>query len=239
MEMMVATAVRRELRGRDEIAGAHAARMPLGLILLARGWISRHELELALALQRTSGRGRIGYWLRQVAGISEEMVARGLASQWSCIALPGGCAEITPAPELIPAQIRESCGLLPLRHTRHETLYLAGEQRVEHGAVAAIERMLVLPIEPVFVEDGRWLSSATERIARAEMRTTTEDQTVVELLTEIVEQERPQDSRLVRVKDFFWLRIWSGARRPLRSPQVDLTHARDFLVSAVRRKHIL
>jgi hypothetical protein len=238
-EVLVATAVRRELRGRDEVAGAHAARMPLGLILLARGWISRQELEQALALQRTTGRGRIGYWLRQVAGISEEMVARALAAQWNCIALTSGSSEMLLVPELIPAQLRESCGLLPLRHARRRTLYLAGEQRVEHGAIAAIERMLGLPIEPVFVEDGRWSSSARERAARAEMRTPAEDQTAIELLTEIIEQERPQDSCLVRVKDFFWLRIWNGARRPLRSSQMDRGSARDFLVPAVRRGRIL
>jgi hypothetical protein len=238
-DVLVATAARRELRGRDEVQGAHAARMPLGLILLARGWISRQELEQALALQRATGRGRIGYWLRQVAGISEEMVARALAAQWNCIALTGGSSEMAPAPELIPAQIRESCGLLPLRHARRRTLYVAGEQRVEHSAIAAIERMLGLPIEPVFVEDSRWPSSARERPGLAEMRTPAGDQTVIELMTEIVEQERPQDSCLVRVKDFFWLRIWRDSRRPLRSSQIDAGGVRDFLVPAIRHVRIL
>ena len=239
MEMLVAGAVRREQRGRDEAICMHAARMPLGLILLARGWISRQELEQALALQRTTGRGRIGYWLRQVAGISDETVARALAAQWNCIALSGHPTEIAPAPELIPAQIREICRLLPLRHVHRQTLYLAGEQRVEHGALAAIERMLGSPIQPAFVEDGRWLLDSSERATRAEMRDLAEDQTVIELLTEVIEQERPQESRLVRVKDLFWLRCWSSAHRSLWSPKMDAAHARDFLVSAARRKRIL
>lgn len=212
--------------------------MPLGLIVLARGWISRQELERALALQRTAGRGRIGYWLRQVAGISEEVVARGLAAQWSCIALSKGAGEAEPAPELIPAQVRESCGLLPLRHARRHTLYLACEQRVEYGALAAVERMLGLSIEPVFVEDSRWLSIATERAPRAEIRTLADDQTVTELITKAIEEERPQESRVVRVKDFFWLRMWCGARRPLRPSQLE-GRVRDLLIPAVRRKLIL
>jgi len=238
METLVANAVRREMRGKDEIAATHAPRMPLGLILLAKGWISRHELEDALTLQRLAGHGRIGGWLKRVAGISEEMIARALAAQWSCISICGQ-SSVVAAPELVPAQIRESCRLFPLRDLRRGTLYLAGNQRVEHGAVAAIGRMLHAQAEPVFIEDSRWSSSFADQGLRAEVRTTAVEQTATELLTEIIERERPDDSRLVRVKDLFWLRTWSGSGRMRRSTESDPQGTRDFLVPAQRRHQIL
>jgi hypothetical protein len=238
MEALVANAVRRELRGKDEIAGTHAPRMPLGLILLAKGWISRQELEHAVILQRIAGRGRIGEWLRRVAGISEEMIARALAAQWSCISICGQSG-VVPAPELVPAQIRESCGLLPLRHVRRGTLYLAGNQRVEHGAVAAIGRMLHAQAEPVFIEDSRWSLSFREQAVRPEMRTVAVDQTATKLLTQIIEREKPHDSRLVRVKDLFWLRTWKGSAGMGRPTEPAPQSTRDFLVPTLRQHQIL
>ena len=65
--------------------------MPLGLVLLAQGWITHPQLQAALEAQKASGQGRIGDWLQQSCGLPEERVTRGLGVQWSCpvLALDG------------------------------------------------------------------------------------------------------------------------------------------------------
>ena len=62
----------------------HRHRVPLGLVLLAQGWITHPQLQTALEAQRASGQGRIGDWLTQSCGLPEERITRGLGVQWSC-----------------------------------------------------------------------------------------------------------------------------------------------------------
>ena len=83
---MVRAAIRRET---GEMNGVgvdvpHRHRVPLGLVLLAQGWITHPQLQAALEAQKQTGQGRIGDWLVQSCGLAEERVTRGLGVQWSC-----------------------------------------------------------------------------------------------------------------------------------------------------------
>ena len=57
---MVRAAVRRELgdSGTSIVAASHRHRVPLGLLMLAQGWITHPQLQKALAAQRESETGR-------------------------------------------------------------------------------------------------------------------------------------------------------------------------------------
>ncbi len=114
---MVRAAVRRE-RG-DGAASAsavpHRHRVPLGLLMLAQGWITHPQLQKALAAQRESGTGRIGDWLMSECGVAADQITRGLSMQW-------GCPVLTPdgfSPELMalvmPKIFVEEFEVLPLR----------------------------------------------------------------------------------------------------------------------------
>ena len=84
---MIADAVRGQIESWQPAPAERALRMPLGLILLSRGWISHRELQEALAAQRRAQEGRIGEWLHRLHGISEETIAKALAIQWNCAVL--------------------------------------------------------------------------------------------------------------------------------------------------------
>src|SRR5215813_9693425 len=63
-------------------------RMPLGLLLLQRGLLSQVQLREALRRQREAGKGKIGYWLRELGLIDEENLTSALAQQHGCPKFP-------------------------------------------------------------------------------------------------------------------------------------------------------
>ncbi len=83
---LVQAAVQRETGDgvREAEPQPHRHRVPLGLVLLAQGWITHPQLQTALQAQRETGRGRIGDWLTQSCGLDQEHIARGLGVQWNC-----------------------------------------------------------------------------------------------------------------------------------------------------------
>jgi len=82
---MVRAAVRRELGDGGALSPTlHRHRVPLGLLMLAQGWITHPQLQKALAAQRESGAGRIGHWLMSECGVEAERIVRGLSMQWGC-----------------------------------------------------------------------------------------------------------------------------------------------------------
>src|ERR1700748_3372513 len=90
---MVRAAVRRE-QGESGVTASmlspHRHRVPLGLLMLAQGWITHPQLQRALAAQRESGSGKIGEWLLSECGVEAELVTRGLSMQWGCPVLTHG-----------------------------------------------------------------------------------------------------------------------------------------------------
>src|SRR5882762_4306351 len=114
MERMIADAVRSQIESWEPAPAERALRMPLGLILLSRGWISQRELQEALAAQRCAQNGRIGEWLHRLHGISEETITKALGIQWSCTVMPSGMPGLEFARWLIPAFLRNRYGLAPL-----------------------------------------------------------------------------------------------------------------------------
>src|ERR1700761_5986623 len=217
MERMIADAIRGQIESWEPAPAERALRMPLGLILLSRGWISHRELQEALQAQHRAEEGRIGEWLHRLHGISEETIAKGLAIQWNCAVLPSGMPGLEPAPALLPAVLRRRYGLALLRQGPDAALYLAGKYRPEHAAARAVENMLHEPVHAAFIEDGMWRLGEKDA-ADAELEIPGCNG-VAAYISELIEQARPSDGRLVRVHDHLWLRLWIG-RRGRRSRQV-------------------
>lgn len=226
MERIVVDAVRAQIENWEPGPPERSLRMPLGLILLSRGWISQRELREALAAQRRAGHGRIGEWLHRLHDISEETVAKGLAVQWSCAVLPSGMPGLKPAPALIPALLRKRYDLAVLRQGPDATLYLAGKYRPEHAAARALEHVLGEPVHAAFVEDSAWRCAeiaAAPQLETSEVEDPGRDGAAAHI-SELIERVRPYDARLVRVHDHLWLRMWLGrrGRRPLQVRDVVL-----------------
>ena len=210
MERVIADAVRGQIESWQPAPAERALRMPLGLILLSRGWISHRELQEALAAQGRAQEGRIGEWLHHLHGISEETIAKGLAIQWNCAVLPSGMPGLEPAPALIPAVLLRRYDLALLRQGPDAALYLAGKYRPEHAAARAVEHMLHEPVHAAFIEDGMWRLGEVDA-SDTELEIPGRDG-VAAYISELIERARPSDARLVRVHDHLWLRLWIGRR---------------------------
>ena len=230
MEQILADTVRTQIESWEPLPAERALRMPLGLILLSRGWITHRELQEALAAQRRAGSGRIGEWLSRLHGVSEETIAKALGIQWSCAVLPHGRPDLEFTPSLIPAFLRRRYSLALLRQGSDGALYLAGRHRAEHAAAHAVEHMLREPVHAAFIEDSAWNLQQAETADATELLPPAANG-VAACIGELIERTRPVDARLVRVHNHLWLRIWLASRGRR------ATSARDIVLPLRGRDH--
>jgi hypothetical protein len=223
LRQAVAGALRREvgdtaLRSPGQMGvGPHRHRVPLGLVLLAQGWITHPQLQQALEAQRRTGQGRIGGWLQAECGLEERQVTRALSMQWSCPVLGVEGFEPAKMAQMVPRAFVERLRLLPLRLTGNAAagsgrLYLAFEEHLDAAAEFALERMLEVKVESGLI-DGTAFELAHRRLMESRfnaetVRVVKEFDEVVAAAVEAIEQARPAESRLVRLHGFYWLRMW-------------------------------
>ena len=207
----VNAALRRE-SSRQGTVNLHRHRIPLGLAMLEQGWITAEELRRALEVQRAAGEGRLGQWLVRSRAASEVTVTRALALQWNCpvLSLDAGAAE--PLTALLPRLFVDAFGALPLRIAAEKILYLGFEERLDPALALGLERMLGLRVESGIVRESRF-RAAHHRILGAqfppvELIEAATHSALAKTLTVAIERARPCEARLVRVHDFFWLRLW-------------------------------
>lgn len=215
---MVKAAVRRELGDRAESSVApHRHRVPLGLLMLAQGWITHPQLQKALAAQRQSGMGRIGEWLMSECGLEGEQIVRGLSMQWGCPVLTTEGFSPVAMALVMPKLFIERFGLLPLRVAGSRILYLGFADRLDASAAFATEQMAELKVESGVVEGASFEAARSRLMACDEVEMKLEAledrDAMAARITALLEQKQPIASRLVRVHQYFWLRMWleSGA----------------------------
>lgn len=216
---MVRAAVKRELGdgGISVSAAPHRHRVPLGLLMLAQGWITHPQLQKALAAQRESGTGRIGDWLMSECGLEVEQIVRGLSMQWGCPVLTTEGFSPEAMALAVPKMFVERFGLLPLRVAGSRILYLGFADRLDASAAFATEQMTELKVESGVVEGGQF-EAARERLLACEgvevkLEAADDKDAMAARITAILEQKQPIASRLVRLHQYYWLRMWleSGA----------------------------
>jgi hypothetical protein len=207
-------AVQRELGdGRESAAAApHRHRVPLGLLMLAQGWITHPQLRKALEAQRENGTGRIGDWLQSECGVEPELVTRGLSMQWGCPVLTTEGFAADSMALAAPRLFVEKFGLLPLRVAGSHILYLGFEERLDASAAFAIEKMSDLKVESGLVT-GAQIRSARKRLLECEavemkLVTVADKDALAARMTALLEQKQPVASRLVRVHQYYWMRMW-------------------------------
>lgn len=180
--------------------------------MLDQGWITHPQLQRALEAQRRNGTGRIGEWLVAECGIEAEQITRGLSMQWNCPVL---CADGF-SPEamalVMPGFFVEKLGLMPLRIAGNRILYLAFEDRLDASASLAIEQMTGLKVESGVLNEVQ-LRAARSRLLEyesieAKIEAAPDVDTLAGRITAILEQKQPVSSRLVRLHQYYWLRLW-------------------------------
>jgi hypothetical protein len=211
---MVRAALKREVAGRGAVQGdtLHRHRVPLGLVMLAQGWITHPQLQAALHAQKMSGSGRIGDWLISECGLEPEQVTRGLSVQWSCPVLMVHGFLPREMALVMPRQFVQEFGVVPLRVAGSRLLYLGWEDRLNASVAYAVEQMAGIKAESGLVE-GADLRAARARLLDAEavpaVKHEAEDEDAMAAkITGALEQKQPIAARLVRLHQYYWLRLW-------------------------------
>jgi len=206
------SAVRRERDGHRTARENHRHRVPLGLVMLEQGWITQAQLRQALSAQKAAGTGRLGHWLVRHRAVTEAMVTRALGLQWSCPVLPLETHDAAGLTAVMPQLFVDAFGALPLRVASGPLLYLGFEQSLDPVLALAVERMTGLRVESGVVQ-GSLFRPTHARMLNAkfpsvELVEAISEQAAAHVLARAVERARPVASRLVRVHDCLWLRMW-------------------------------
>ena len=219
LTQLVDAAVRREAGEgiRADWHEPHRHRVPLGLVLLAQGWITHPQLQTALQSQRESGHGRIGDWLKQSCGLEEERITRGLGMQWNCPVLTTNGFSPAAMALVMPKRLIVEFGLVPLRIAGSSLLYMAFQDRMNAAIALGVEQMTGLKVESGLL-DGKEFETARASVLSAEgvpieMKLAADRDALTAAIVRALGQRQPLAARMVRVHQYYWLRMWleSGA----------------------------
>ena len=228
LQMLVRAAVRRVVGDGvpTDSAWPHRHRVPLGLVLLAQGWITHPQLQAALEAQRASGQGRIGDWLVKSCGLPEERVTRGLGVQWNCPVLAINGFSPTEMALVMPKRFVVEFGMVPLRVAGSSLLYVAFGDRMNAAASLALEQMTGMKVESGLLSSADYEQAKRNLLKAQSVPVIVEEVEDADALTHSIvkrlEARQPLASRIVRMHGYFWLRMWleSGAiPRGKSSPQ--------------------
>jgi hypothetical protein len=235
------------MKGRDEPVAAHRHRVPLGLVLVSQGAISPGQLKAALVRQKVSG-GRLGMWLRREHGIEERVITRALGAQWGCPVLSLDNHSPQRVAALVPRLFVDAFGVLPLRRAGDLLLYLGFEDRIDRCVNLAIERMTGLRVEAGLIDGDEFIAAHARMLGAdfppARLLEAASGEALAAALTRVLEEARPLESRLVRMHDYYWLRMWkrregpefAAAARPGWRSGAQLDAVEDILGSLVDRR---
>jgi hypothetical protein len=146
-------------------------------------------------------------------GISEHWITRALSLQWNCPVLSIDQHDPEAMAALLPRLFVEAFGVLPLRVAAGSILYVGFEDRLDPVVTLAMERMLGLRVESGLIQSTQF-RAAHERMLnisypRTELIEAASESPLVRVLTKAVERAKPVESRLVRIHDCVWLRMWT------------------------------
>jgi hypothetical protein len=156
-------------------------------------------------------------------GVSEQLVTRALGLQWSCPVLPLEFHDAEALTVLMPRLFVDAFGALPLRVAAGKLLYLGFEDRLDPVVALAVERMSGLRVESGLVQGSLFRPAQTrmlkQKFPAVELIEASSQPAAVHVLAKAVERVRPVESKLVRVHDCLWLRMWRRAQNgPLPEP---------------------
>jgi hypothetical protein len=212
MQELVQTAVLREMSERSAQNVVHKHRVPLGLVLLSRGWITQEQLKCAVEAQKKAGSGRLGEWLIKQKAVGEDQITRALGAQWNCPVLSSDSFEPVTMAAMFPRLLMDSLNVIPLRLAGRHLLYVAFEERIDRCLVLSVERMLGLKVEAGVLPASEFRRRQGEILRasfpKARLLEAMNMRGLVHAFTGMMEENKPVQAKIVRVHDYFWLRLW-------------------------------
>jgi len=187
-------------------------RIPLGLLMVARGKITHLEVRAALEAQRRAHYGSIGDWIEKLGFASEQEVTAALALQWGCPVASSFGHAIIDSHGNIPLRILEAFQMVPFNYAAStNTLYLAFGARVDHAALYAIEKILDCRTQAC-VAPAKSVARELEQLRLLPRPNDVEFATrdlaeMARITSSYIARLSPEDVRLSRVGRFIWLRL--------------------------------
>src|SRR6266481_2214087 len=188
-------------------------RIPLGLLMVARGKLTYIEVRAALEAQRRARYGKIGEWIEKLGFATEQDVTTALALQWGCPVASSFDPSAIHSPGSIPLPILEAFQMLPLNYLAvTNTLYLAFGERVDHSALFAIEKILDCRTQPCVAgrkSIARQLDSMRQlpRPSDVEFGPMNDLAEMGRIASSYSARLSPEAVRLSRIGRFIWLRL--------------------------------
>ncbi len=124
--------------------------------------------------------------------------------------------DATTLTAVMPRLFVDAFGALPLRLAAGKVLYLGFEESLDPVLALAIGRMTGLRVETAVVQESLFRPAHARmletKFASVELVEAVSQAAAASALAKAVERARPVASRLVRVHDCLWLRLWLCAQ---------------------------
>jgi hypothetical protein len=215
-EAQLGLAIRRELDGWVPAEQTHQHRIPLGLLMLQNGWITSNQLRKAVLAQKKGGTLRIGEWLVRQNAVDEAIVSRALSLQWGCPLLAIDGFNSSTASAMTPRLFHELFGALPIRVAAERILYLGFEERIDSVLAFALQRMTGLRVESGIVPSTAFRQASAQiaalKFPSIQFVDAVSSSSAAHVLARSIERFQPAASRLERVHQFLWLRMFSNSQ---------------------------
>ncbi|MFZ0562069.1 MAG: hypothetical protein WAM43_10690 [Terriglobales bacterium] len=196
-------------------------RIPLGLLMVARGKLTYLEVSAALEAQRRARYGKIGEWIEKLGFATEQDVTSALALQWGCPVASSLDLSALQSFGNIPLPVLEAFQMLPFNYVAStNTLYLAFGERVDHAALYAVEKILDCRTQPCVAGRKsivRQLDAMRQmpRPHDVEFGPISDLAEIARIAFSYTARLTPEQVRLSRIGRFIWLRL--DVNRYLRS----------------------
>lgn len=191
-------------------------RMPLGLLMLSRGFLDKDQLQTALLKQRHEPSDKIGQCLQRLGYATEKQVVAALALQWGTpvLAFP----EAIAPQNAVPSELLDTLRIMPVRLSPTQgTLYVAFSDPVDHGVLRAIEQMTGWSTSPCIVSD-RVMDRLLSKMHSCESDSTHTFENVIEpseiarIMVSYVGRLGASEIKVAECGAYIWARLKDGSR---------------------------
>jgi hypothetical protein len=143
--------------------------------------------------------------------VPEDRITRGLGLQWGCPVLSTDGFAPRAMALAAPRLLIEQTGVLPLC-AAGSRLYLAFAEQHSASAAFAVERMSSLKVESGILNTAKWRAAQRDLLACTFIDASFEQLPDRDTLSRRIASDlaglQPRASRLVRVHQSYWLRLW-------------------------------
>ncbi|HLH08481.1 MAG TPA: hypothetical protein VKW78_14670 [Terriglobales bacterium] len=201
--------------------------MPLGLVLLSRGYLTHTQLNQALQYQQSRRPAkRIGDVLKELGVANDRQITRALAERSGCPVFTLQPSESSSCGECLPLHFLEVYRMLPVHFSPGtRTLFLGFTERVSYALLYAVEQMLGIHAEPCLIESSlyeRQYEIARNRSSNAQIviETAITISEAVRLVLNYARQLQTASVRVASCGEYLWLRLTpTGFDIVIRFPQ--------------------